>query len=389
MSVAAAIAAALPWIVLPGVTIARARRSATLDEEPATPPEPTPLVSVIVPARNERRNIERCLRSILATTYPSLDVIVVDDHSTDGTGDLARAIAAVDPRVRVIANPDLPPGWFGKQWACATGAADARGELLCFTDADTAHAPDLLVRTVNAMRRRDAALLSVAGTQEMHSFWERVLQPQVFFVLATRYGGTERVSRARRASDVIANGQFLVVRRAAYHAIGGHGAVRDKVAEDLALAQTFHRAGHRIAVVLGARQLSTHMYASLGELIRGWRKNVYAGGRDAMPGGRVGRALFPLLLPLAPLVQLVPVVVLALSLILAAAASTPGYWLTWSAIAVGASVAWWGIIYAAIGQPVWYALLYPLGASLLLHIMLGAIVRGERVEWKGRAYVSR
>src|SRR6185437_14783611 len=118
-----------------------------------------PLVSVIIPARNEARNIERCVRSVLASTYPSLEVIVVDDHSTDATGSIARAMAAHDSRLVVIDAPDLPAGWFGKQWACATGARAARGQLLVFTDADTRHAPDLLSRAVNALRDRDASLL--------------------------------------------------------------------------------------------------------------------------------------------------------------------------------------------------------------------------------------
>lgn len=382
MSTAAAIAASLPWALLPGFTLARARNSTSLDDESGRAPADAPLVSVIVPARNERRVIERCVHSILASDYPALEVVVVDDHSTDGTGDLARAAGGGDARLRVIPNADLPPGWIGKQWACASGAAQARGSILCFADADTAHSPDLIVRAVSAMRRRDAALLSVVGTQEMHSFWERVLQPKVFYLLAARYGGTEHVSRARRDTDVIANGQCILVRRDDYHAVGGHAAVRDEVAEDLALAQRFHRAGRRVVAVLGPRQLSTHMYDSLRELVRGWGKNVYAGGRRAMPGGRLGRAIFPLVLPLVPLMELAPVAALVLSL----AGVLTGPWLLWSALSLAATVAWWSLFYGYAGQPRWYALTFPLGAALLLYIMLTAIARGDRVQWKGRAY---
>ena len=103
----------------------------------------------------------------------------------------------------------------GKQWACATGAAAATGEILCFADADTTHAPDLLPRAANALRTRGAALLSVAGHQELGTFWEKVVQPQVFAVIAGRYGGGDRVSRARRPVDKIANGQCLLMTRAA------------------------------------------------------------------------------------------------------------------------------------------------------------------------------
>ena len=376
----AALLAALPWVLVPLATIVRASRSRLLDEEVDDPPAPAPLVSIIVPARNERRNIERCVTSILESDYPALEVIVVDDHSTDGTGEIARTLATSNARLRVIESPELPDGWFGKQWACATGAAVARGDLLCFTDADTSHSPDLLTRAVNAMRSRQADLLSVAGSQEMGSFWERVIQPQIFFLLTMRYGSTERVSHAKRAEDVIANGQFLLVRREAYDAIGGHASVRDKVAEDLALAQCVFRAGRRLAVVLGPTQLSTRMYASLGELVEGWRKNVFAGGRDAIP--RQARALFPIALLIAPLAGIGPFVALLLCL----AGMLSEAWWVWSGVAVTATLCWWLVLYGYTTQPRRYALAYPLGALVLLYIVVGAILRRDRVAWKGRSY---
>jgi chlorobactene glucosyltransferase len=374
----------LPWIVPPAIALARARHSRSLTDYSAEPPDDPPFVSVIVPARNERRNIERCVSSVLSAHYPAFEVIVVDAHSSDGTGDAARAVAAHDPRVRVIQAPDLEPGWFGKQWACAAGARDARGTLLLFTDADTRHASDLLARAVNALRTRGADMLSVAGRQEMHTFWERVIQPQVFAMLSTRYGGMEHVSRTRRWRNVIANGQFILVRRDSYDEMGGHALVRDRVAEDLSLAQEWVRAGKRLTLLLGIEQLSTHMYASLAELIAGWRKNIFAGGRHAMPGGAVGRALFPLLLIGVPLFGLAPVVVLPLGALGVLAQS----WLLWSAVCVLFAVAYWAVIYRYMGERAWYALAYPLGLVMLFYISAGAVLRGRRVEWKARSYLS-
>jgi len=385
MSFAWALVAASPWVVLPPLAMLRVRHSRSLDDESATPPPRAPLVSVIVPARNEARNIGRCVRSILTSRYPSLELIVVDDHSHDDTARLAREAAAGDPRLRVVSNPPLPDGWFGKQWACSTGVAAARGELLLFTDADTEHAPDLLPRAANALLRDDVGLLTVAGHQETHGFWERLLQPQVFWMLLVRYGGTESVNHARRAEDVIANGQFLLVRRKAYDAVGGHASVRDKVAEDLALAQRFHGAGLGVRLVRGEEQLSTHMYASLSELIAGWGKNVYAGGIDAMPGGALGRVVFPLVLPLLPLMTIAPVIILAIAL----AGVLGGGWLLWSAISTAANVVWWVVIYRGFRQRVWYALIAPLGSGVLLYIIGRAVARGRRVGWKGREYLAR
>ena len=385
MSALAPILWSLPWVLPPVIAMVRARHSRWLDDVSADVPHDAPFVSVIIPARNERRNIERCARSVLATRFAHVEVIVVNDHSTDGTGDIARAVAAEDPRLRVIDAPDLPSDWFGKQWACATGARAARGELLLFTDADTWHSEDLLPRAVNALRGDSADLLTIAGHQEMHSFWERVLQPQIFAMLAIRFGGTEHVSHARRAEDVIANGQFILMRREAYDAVGGHEIVRDRVAEDLTLAQEFFRARRRILMMIAMRQFSTHMYASLSELIGGWRKNVYAGGRLAAFGGSIGRVLYPAGLVGFPLIGLAPVVVLGLAL--AGLLSTS--WLLWAAIVVIATLLFWGAIYRFVGEPLWYALAYPLGLGLFLYIAVGAVARGKRVEWKNRAYVTR
>ncbi len=385
MSTAAAIIGALPWVIVPVVALVRASRSRSLDDESAAAPADAPLVSVVIPARNERRNIERCVRSVLSTTYPAMEAIVVDDHSTDGTGDLARELAEQAPRLRVMESPPLASGWFGKQWACWNGARSARGKLLCFIDADTTHTPDLLPRAVNAMGRRGADLLSVVGHQEMSTFWERVVQPYVFSLLLVRYGSTEAVSHAHRPADAIANGQFIIASREAYDATGGHEAVKDMVAEDMAMAQRFVRLGRRIALVLGEAQLSTRMYESLGELVAGWSKNIYAAGRHGMRGGRVGRLLYPAILLGTPLFGLAPVV----ALILGAFGVLSAAWTLWGAIAVGAALVWWLLAYRAMRQPMFYAPLFPLGALVVMYIAALALARGQRVAWKGREYLAR
>jgi hypothetical protein len=375
---------AAPWVLAPLAAILRASQSRSLDEESAEAPSEPPLVSIVIPARNEARNIAPCVESALASSYPRLEVIVVDDHSTDDTGAIAASLTARDARLRVIVPPPLPPDWFGKQWACATGAATARGSILGFLDADTRQAPDLVTRVVNAMSSRRADLLSVAGTQEMGSFWERLVQPQVFGILLQRYGSTEHVNRSRFASAKIANGQCLWVRRDAYDVGGGHGAVRHKVAEDLAMAQHWFRAGRTVSLVLGLDQLTTRMYTSLRELVEGWGKNVFAGGRDAMPFGALGRVIFPLLLVSPSLFQLVPPIVLVLGLMGVVGSAA----LTWAAIATGANLVWWTLVYLWLRVSPVYALLHPLGAAMLLYITMRATVRGSRVRWKERDYLT-
>jgi len=376
-------AAAAPWLAVPLITLVRLRDSPSLEDVPATPSLDAPLISVVIPARNEARNIARCVESILRSRYPALEVIVVNDRSEDETGIIAHAFAERDPRVKVVDAPPLPAGWFGKQWACTQGALVARGALLCFTDADTTHAPDLLARAEHAMRAQSLDFLSVAGHQEMGTFWERVVQPQVFTMLAMRYGGAHHVNRSTRASDKIANGQFMLFTRAAYDDVGGHGAVRTKAAEDLALAQLLFARGKRTALVSGITLLSTRMYASLGEIVRGWMKNIYAGALDAVPFGALGRMLLPLALLLAPLATLAPVVLLLLGL----AGVVSGAVTTWALLCTVILLIWWASVYGiAIRMTPVYAFTFPLGAVVVAYIIVRALARGRRVEWKGRVY---
>ncbi len=383
MSFVTAVCLLLPWVIPALVVRWRQRTPVTLDDYPETIDDP-PRVSIVLPARNEARHIAECVAAIRASRYPALELIVVDDHSTDATRTLAESAARGDARVRIVDAPVLPHGWFGKQWACATGATYATGTLLLFTDADTRHAPDLVGRMVRARHDRRATLFSVAGTQEMVTIWERAIQPVIFLLILSRYGSADSMERASRATDVIANGQCLMLDRATYDAIGGHASVRTTVAEDLMLAQTVHRHGGRVSILLGPHQLSTRMYTSLDELIRGWGKNIFAGGRLAMPWGRLGQLLFPVLLLAFPLALLAPFLALPFAL---ATRDLP--FLLWSAGAALAPLLVTRWLLARDAQPPSRALLLPLGALLTFVIIVRATVRGARVEWKGRDYTSR
>lgn len=397
---------ALPWIVLPLVVAWRLRGTPSLNDVPAdallnadaiaTPTAgvvpsrhaasakgAVPLVSVILPARNEAAHIAACVASLRSTTWPNWQLVVVNDGSTDNTGELARAAAAGDTRVTVIDAPPLADGWFGKQWACQVGMQQAHGELLLFTDADTRHQPDLIARLVQMRALRGADLISVSGEQEMVTFWERAVQPVVFALILTRFGGARAIESARTPADVVANGQCFMMTREAYNAVGGHEAVRDTVAEDLMMAQRTVQVGRRVSLVLGRDQLSTRMYDGLGSLIKGWRKNVYAGGRMAMKGGWLGRLLFPLALTGFPLAIALPFLVLPVA---ALVQHDVTFW--WSLIAAGCML----LAFAAAARfgrvPLWRSVLAPVGALAFAAICTSAIVRGQSVEWKGRAYRS-
>ncbi len=332
-------------------------------------------VSVIIPARNESETIATVIRSILASTYDRFELIVVDDRSTDDTAAQVAAIAATDPRLRLVRGDELPAGWFGKPWACAQGAAIATGRYLLFTDADTTHEPDLLGHAVGAMESDGAALLTLTTQQTCVTFWERIVMPQIWVVLGLRYP-PQRVNTATRPDQLVANGQFIMVQRDAYDAVGGHTAVSGEVVEDLALAQAFLRAGRRVRLMFGETLISTRMYRSLGEMVEGWSKNLYIGARQSAPANPVARALAPMALMLAIIWWLVP-----LALLLAGVAAGA------AKVAIGISLFFWMLISFGMRIPAWYGIFYPIGAMMALAIVIRSTLRGRRrVEWRGRTY---
>jgi chlorobactene glucosyltransferase len=339
-------------------------------------------ISIIIPARNEQATIETVVRSIVASDYRPFELLVVDDRSTDQTASIVERLAATDPRVRLVRGAPLPEGWYGKPWACEQGFRAASGELLLFTDADTRHAPELMGRAAAALRREHADLMTVAPHQRCVSFWERVVMPQIWLLLGLRYH-PRRVNRARRPRDVIANGQFILTTRAAYVAVGGHGAVRDEVAEDLALAQAYLRAGRRLHFAFAERLMETRMYQDLPQIIEGWSKNVYLGGRRSFPDEPALRALVPVMLAAAMLFWLLPpgvLLVRALGVSVGGLAGSAG-------IATGLSVLFWALVSYGMRIPMVYGVLYPLGAAMALYIFARSTWRGSRrVEWRGRVY---
>jgi chlorobactene glucosyltransferase len=368
---------ALPWLLPFAGLVRLARLRPNLSD--ITPVVTGPLVSVIVPARNESATIETVIRSVLASTYAPLELLVVDDRSTDDTAAIVERIAAGDQRLELVAGAPLPEGWYGKPWACVQGYRAARGDILLFTDADTRHAPELLGRAVNAMRAEAADLLTVAPRQLSLSFWERLVMPQVWLLLALRYHPS-RVNAARRERDIIANGQFILVPRESYEAVGTHDVVRHEVAEDLALAQAFYRDGRKIHFTFADRFMETRMYRELSQMVEGWSKNMYLGGRRAFPDEPLLRALVPLMLAVSFLFWLVPPVVLAAT----GATGLPG---RAALIATGASALFWMMISAGMRIPPVYGLGYPLGALVALYIAMRSVWRGSRrVEWRGRVY---
>jgi glycosyltransferase involved in cell wall biosynthesis len=252
-----------------------------------------PLVSVIVPARNEEASLGTCLESLVTQIGVDFEIIVVDDHSTDQTHEIAESFAGrVGPdapfrvarechadslaggarRVRVIEAGPLPAGWTGKNNAVATGAREARGEWLLFTDADTVHLPGSLSRAFDEAQQHGVDLLSYSPEQIAVTFWEMATLPVVFAELARQYPPSKVSDPDSPAAA--ANGQYILVKRAAYDAIGGHAAVAHDILEDVALARAMKSSGRKIRFRYAADAVRTRMYRNYAQLRDGWTKNL-------------------------------------------------------------------------------------------------------------------
>lgn len=335
-----------------------------------------PGVSVLIPARNEERSIAESVAAALASQGVDLEVVVLDDHSEDRTAEIVSWIAARDPRVRLAFAPALPPGWCGKQHACAVLAGFARKPVLVFVDADVRLAPDGLARAAAFLEASGAGLVSGVPRQETGTFLERLLIPLIQFVLLG-FLPVERMRRSQHPAYGAGCGQLFVARRADYEKAGGHAAIRSSLHDGIALPRAFRRAGIATDLFDATEVAVCRMYRSAGEVWRGLAKNATEG--VASPGKIVPATL----LLLAG--QVLPFVLLGLAL---AGVLPPA--VVWGAVP-GALAAWLPRWVGArrFRQPLDGALLHPLGIVVFLLIQWYALARqllGRPSGWKGRAY---
>jgi len=353
--------------------------------KPVDPPPDAPMISVCIPARNEARNIRACVDAVLNQTYPNLEIVVLDDRSTDATAEILHSIQ--NERLKVVKGSDLPSGWAGKPHALhqAVRACNGRSEWLCFIDADTFLAPDALASVHARAIEAKADLFTIMTFQVTITFWERVVLPLVMTALSV--GFSPRKVNDPKRKDAIANGQFIFIKRSVYDAIGGHAGIRDQIVEDKAISEKVKWGGYRLIIADGSRVARTRMYTSLAGMWEGWTKNIYLGLRD-QPGlmvlgafGALCSVIAALVLPIWPMLGLV--------------------WFLhgggWMGIAVSIeAVILWGVLISVravvahrMDIPLWYALTTPLGAAVLASMMFTStwkVLSGQGVTWRGRKY---
>ncbi|MCJ2133660.1 glycosyltransferase [Methylobacterium sp. J-026] len=338
-------------------------------------PEADPgLVSILIPARNEAGNIAATVRAALASAMVPVEVIVGDDHSTDATPEIVRAIA--DPRLRLAAVPPLPEGWTGKNHACSHMAGLARGRHLLFIDADVCLAPEAAASLAARARRTGAALVSGVPRQRVDTLGEKLTVPMIDFLLL----GYLPVPLMRRLPDPslgAACGQLILFETAAYAATGGHGAIRAALHDGVRLPRLFRAAGYRTDLVAAASLATCRMYQTFAQAWAGFSKNAHEGMATprALPVWTLllgGGQLMPPLLVAAGLLGLAPPAALALA-----------------SAAFALSLATRGAITLAVRAPLATIPLHPAAVVVALAIQWNVLLRRERAgaaTWKGRSY---
>ena len=345
-----------------------------------------PDVAVIIPARNEERNIAQVVSRMLLQQYSSFSLTIIDDQSSDATAAIVRSFD--DPRLQLISSAPLPPDWKGKCWACWQGAqataAIQPSRWLLFLDADTKPQPELLMRSIAYAEQHQLDLLTLMPYMELGTFWERTIMPAFLSMIQATFP-LHKVNRPG-SGIVLANGQFILVRRDAYERAGGHRAVYDRVLEDVELAQAVVGAGGTMRAVDGSAVLRVRMYTNGHEVREGLTKNAIAGLRN---GGL--RASW------AGLRQVI-VAFVPPALVLGAVWANVRRWTAWQrwlinsitvVVAGFASWSWGRFMQRLYHLPRWWAFFFPLG--LLCYMLIAAeaawrIWRGTGISWKGRTY---
>ncbi|MEE8601708.1 glycosyltransferase [Euzebya tangerina] len=336
-----------------------------------------PTVSILIPARDEADRLEPTLWAAMAQGGVSGEVVVLDDGSTDGTGVLARRIAASsehgDLTVRVLDGNPRPDGWLGKPHACWQLSQHATGEVLVFLDADVRLEEDAVIRAVGVLLDGALDLLSPYPRQVTGSAMERVVQPLLQWSWLT-FLPLRLAERTRSTSLTAGNGQFMVCRTAAYHAAGGHQTVKHEVIEDVALARSFKSAGFRVGMADGTQLAHCRMYIGWSELREGYSKSLWAA--FGSPRGAVGALSLLALLYLAP----------PLGLLVGLARRDRGL-VRLGALGYGAATIGRAFTASRTGGRVVDAPLHPLSIGTLAALTVRSFDRRRRglLTWKGRA----
>ena len=339
-----------------------------------------PRVSILVPARNEAQGIAACLNSLARQDYPEYEILVLDDFSSDATGKILAGLSEIHPQLSLVPARPLPDGWLGKNWACHQLAAAANGELLFFTDADTIHHSRSLVDGVALLSTTQAAMVSALPKEEVLTWAEKLTIPVLVWILAAvlPHRLAQKFSTPQLSGAI---GQYLLFTRRAYDEIGGHQAIRDKVADDLVLARRIKSGGLGWMLANGSRRVHCRMYTSWNDVRDGLGKNLFAVFEH-----RILPYTFAWLWLLTT--TWLPLFVAVFVLL---SGPIPLHLLLLSAVSILVSLSSWWLVLKRFSMPSYLALLHPIILLVSAYLAARSVVqfwRGNAV-WKGRSISGR
>lgn len=346
-----------------------------------------PVISVLIPVRNEAAKIERCIRSVVAQDHAPLEIVVVNDGSTDDTPAILDRLQRELPeaRLRILHVERTPPGWTGKNWAMQVGSQELRGAWVLQIDGDVVLAPDALRRALTLAQHENDDLVSLLSTLEVETLAERLFHlPVPLFALL--FNNLAAVNDPL-SPKMFVNGQFILYRSDRLAGLGGYAVIAGEVADDIAIGRLFQRAGRRVRVLFGQEYVSTRMYETLPAIWRGWSKFLYNGLFLNVPNVAlcVARILGIFVVPPAVLaVALIAAVWAPQSLPLALLAGAS------AAVSVFVYLVWRDLCTSLRGSQAIF-LAYPVSALFFICLLVHSsyrIVTRRGVEWKGRIYFS-
>jgi len=382
------------WILYIIRTIKNYKILPSLVREEVKTNDALPMVSVIIPTRNESKRITPCIESMKAQTYPNLEVIIVDD-STDYTVDIINDIIKNDKRFKIIKEEKLDGGWVGKPHAMQQGSREAKGEWLLFIDADTSHDRDLITSAVKHAQKNKLDMLSILSELVCRSFWEKIIQPiptgLLIFILPL---GKVNDPKSKNA---FALGPFILIKHTVFDKIGGYEKIRGKIADDVEMAKLLKESGFKIGLAKAYDMMKLRMYEKLKDIWEGWSKNIFLGLVQKREIQSKGKQLLILLFGLFVVFDMVvlPFFALIFSLLVIFLLKISVWWLIlgFSFIVWLFSISVQSYVHSkyCIGNPI-YSPLYFIGGIVTMGIFLNSAVKtlsGKGVKWKGRIYSDK
>jgi len=366
-----AILAAGFWVPMGILLVLKRKAIQVLASLTIEEPQPLPKVSVVIPARNEERNVEHALQSVLGLDYPGLEIVVANDRSTDGTGDILKKLVKGDHRLTLLNIESLPEGWLGKTHALHMGAQQAQGEFILFTDADIVFHPFALRKAMSHVQANQLDHLTIVPADTMPGFFLRVLSATFgIFMFIIFQPWKAKNPRSRKYMGI---GAFNLIRTSVYKTIGGHEAIALRPDDDLKFGKLVKRNGYRQDVLNGKGMVAVEWYRTVPELIHGLMKNMFAGMEY--------RVSFVVLATLASLlIHLWPWIGMWYA---------TGWAQTLFALTVFMMVGSFGFALAPFGVKPWHGLFLPLTISLLVYIQWRATIltlwQGG-ITWRGTFY---